>query len=142
MSEAKAGDKVKVHYHGTLTDGSVFDSSKERDPLEFTVGSKQVIPGFEEAVIGLKIGEKNTTSIPCDKAYGPRQDQLILKVKKDQFPPDIKPEIGQQLQLPQQNGQNAIVMITDIGEEEVTLDGNHPLAGQDLTFEIELVEIV
>lgn len=142
MSEAKAGDKVKVHYHGTLSDGSIFDSSKDREPLEFTLGEKQVIPGFEETVIGMTIGEKRSTAIPSDKAYGPRQDGLILKVPKDQFPPEINPEIGQQLQIPQQNGQVAVVIVTDVQKEEVTLDGNHPLAGQDLTFEIELIEIV
>lgn len=141
MSEAKKGDKVKVHYTGRLNDGSEFDSSKDRDPLEFEIGSQQVIPGFENAVLGLKTGESVTVNIPSDDAYGPRVDEMVLKIEKEKLPPDFNPELGQQFQLPQQNGQNVVVTVTDITDTQIELDANHPLAGKDLTFDIQLVEI-
>lgn len=141
MSEAKKGDKVKVHYTGRLNDGSEFDSSKDREPLEFEIGSQQVIPGFENAVLGLKTGESVTVNIPSDDAYGPRVDEMVLKIEKEKLPPDFNPELGQQFQLPQQNGQNVVVTVTDISDTQIELDANHPLAGKDLTFDIQLVEI-
>ncbi|HET53640.1 MAG TPA: peptidylprolyl isomerase [Ignavibacteria bacterium] len=141
MSEAKKGDKVKVHYTGRLNDGSEFDSSKDREPLEFEIGSQQVIPGFENAVLGLKTGESVTVNIPSDDAYGPRVDEMVLKIEKEKLPPDFNPELGQQFQLPQQNGQNVVVTVTDISDTQIELDANHPLAGKDLTFDIKLVDI-
>jgi len=141
MSEAKKGDKVKVHYTGRLNDGAEFDSSKDREPLEFEIGSQQVIPGFENAVLGLKTGESVTVNIPSDDAYGPRLDEMVLKIEKEKLPPDFNPELGQQFQLPQQNGQNVVVTVTDITDKQIELDANHPLAGKDLTFDIQLVEI-
>ena len=142
MSEAKKGDKVQVHYTGKLKDGTQFDSSKGREPLEFEVGSQQVIKGFEEAVVGLEEGQSKTVEIPATDAYGPKVDEMVLRVEKEKLPEDFKPEMGQQLQLPQENGQNVIVTVTDITDEHIELDANHPLAGQDLTFDIELVKIV
>ncbi|MEQ8672472.1 MAG: peptidylprolyl isomerase [Aggregatilineales bacterium] len=142
MSQAKTGDTVRVHYTGTLDDGSVFDSSQGRDPLEFTLGEQRVIPGFESAVDGLAVGNSVTTRIPPDEAYGDRRDDLVLEVERDQFPPDVEPEIGMQLALQQPNGQPVPVTITGLSDEAITLDANHRLAGQALTFNIELVEIV
>jgi len=142
MSEAKKGDKVKVHYTGRLNDGSEFDSSKGREPLEFEIGTQQVIPGFENAVIGLKTGDSVTVEIPHAEAYGPKVDEMVLKIEKEKLPQDFKPEVGQQYQLPQDNGQNVVVTVTEITDDTIELDANHPLAGKDLTFDIELVEIV
>lgn len=138
---AKKGDQVKVHYTGTLKDGTVFDSSREREPLEFTLGEGKLIPGFENAVEGMNPGETRTQNIPSDEAYGPRLDELVLQVPKEQIPQDINPEVGQQLQIRQDDGRTAVVKVTDIGDDTVTLDANHPLAGKDLTFEIELLEV-
>ncbi|MDZ7766845.1 MAG: FKBP-type peptidyl-prolyl cis-trans isomerase [Melioribacteraceae bacterium] len=142
MSEVKKGDKVQVHYTGKLGDGSEFDSSKGREPLEFEVGSQQVIKGFEEAVVGLKEGDTKTVDITSNEAYGPRMDEMVLKVEKSKLPEDFTPQMGQQLQLPQENGQNVIVTVTEITDDHIELDANHPLAGKDLTFDIELVKIV
>lgn len=142
MSQAKTGDTVRVHYTGTLDDGSVFDSSDGRDPLEFTLGEQRVIPGFESAVDGLNVGDSVTTRIPPDEAYGDRRDDLVLEVERAQFPPDVEPEIGMQLALQQPNGQPVPVTITAISDDSITLDANHRLAGQALTFNIQLVEIV
>jgi peptidylprolyl isomerase len=137
MIAAKDGDTVKVHYTGTLADGTVFDSSRERDPLEFTLGQGQLIPGFEKTVLGMTAGESRTVTIPADEAYGPYRDEMVLAVPRSQFPPNVTPELGMQLQVGQDE-QAMTVMITNISDEEVTLDANHPLAGQDLTFTIEL----
>ncbi len=141
MAQAKTNDTVKVHYTGRLNDGTVFDSSVEREPLQFTLGEGQVIPGFENAVLGMTAGESKTITIAADQAYGPRRDDLVLAVGRDQFPPDITPEVGQQLQVRQTNGDVALVTVTEVGEAAVKLDANHPLAGHDLTFDIQLVEI-
>jgi peptidylprolyl isomerase len=142
MSQAKLNDKVKVHYTGKLEDGFVFDTSANKNPLEFVIGEKKVIPGFEDAIIGMAQGEKKTIKIEAEKAYGPYRKELEIVVKKDQLPPEVKPEIGQQLQIKQKDNQNVIVMITKINGDDITIDANHPLAGKDLTFEVELVEIV
>lgn len=141
MAQAKNGDTVRVHYTGRLDDGSVFDSSNGREPLEFVLGAQQVIPGFEDAVDGLNPGEERTVTIPSDRAYGPHRDEMILTVGRDQFPEGVEPAVGQQLQM-SQGGQVAIVTVTGVTDAEVTLDANHPLAGKDLTFDVQLVEIV
>jgi len=138
---AKTGDTVKVHYTGKLDDGTVFDSSNGREPLQFTIGEGQVIPGFEQAVTGMKPGESQTVKIPVEEAYGPYQQELVLVVGQDQFPADLEPEVGQQLQITQADGKVTVVTVTGISESGVILDANHPLAGKDLTFEIELMEI-
>lgn len=142
MAQAKSGDKVKVHYTGTLNNGQVFDSSKERDPLEFTLGTGMVIAGFDAAVTGLEPGETVTKTIPVNEAYGPYQEEMVADIEKQNIPADFELEIGQRLQMQTPSGEAMAVTITDMKEGVVTLDGNHPLAGQDLTFELELVEIV
>lgn len=141
MSKVKDGDTVKVHYTGTLENGEVFDTSENREPLEFTLGQGQLIPGFEKAVTGLAVGESTTVDIPSAEAYGEAREDLIISVPKNQLPEDVEPQIGMQLQVNQPNGQPVPVRITAIGDEDLTLDANHPLAGQDLTFKIELVEV-
>ena len=141
MAQAKAGDTVHVHYTGRLNDGTVFDSSDGRDPLKFTLGSGQVIPGFDNAVANMSIGEKKTVEIPVDQAYGPTQDDLVMPVPRNQFPPDIIPEVGQQLQVGSPTGELLVVTVTDVKEDIVTLDANPPLAGEDLIFDLELVAI-
>ena len=141
MAAAKSGDTVKVHYKGTLEDGTVFDSSLEREPLQFQLGAGQILPGFEKAVEGLAPGEKTTTSIPAAEAYGERNDQAIIKVERTQLPEGLNPEVGQQLQMRNPNGQAMPVRVTELTESDVTIDANHPLAGKDLNFEIELVAV-
>jgi peptidylprolyl isomerase len=141
MSEAKNGDTVKVHYTGTLEDGTVFDSSKERDPLQFTLGKGQLIKGFEEAVIGMSIGETKSVKIPSDEAYGYHREDLLLKFNKSDFPPDIEPKGGLVINLVSPDGRNLLATITEISGDSITLDANHPLSGKDLTFNIDLVEI-
>jgi len=138
---AQNGDTVKVHYTGTLDDGSVFDSSLGREPLEFTLGEGSVIPGFESAVDGMQIGESKTVTIPCNQAYGQRDDSQIIQVPKSQLPENLKPAVGQQLQMQTMEGQVLVVTVIRIDADSITVDANHPLAGQDLTFKIELVEI-
>lgn len=142
MAQAKEGDTVRVHYTGKLGDGTVFDTSDESEPLEFTIGKGQIIPGFEQAVVGMKPGETKTTTIPPEEAYGSRREDMTLTVDRGQFPEEIKPEPGQQLQIQQPDGRAAIVVVSDVSESTVTLDANHPLAGQPLTFDIELVDII
>jgi peptidylprolyl isomerase len=141
MGQAKSGDTVKIHYTGTLDDGTEFDSSAGRDPLEFALGGGQVIPGFDSAVDGMAVGHSKTVTIPPGEAYGERHDQLVQEVPKTALPEDMKPEVGMQLQSQSPEGQIMNLMVTEIAEESITVDGNHPLAGQALTFAIELVEI-
>ncbi len=141
MTNLKDGDTAKVHYTGKLEDGRVFDTSKEREPLEFTVGEGSIIPGFEEGVVGMEIGETRSLEVPPEAAYGPRREELVFNIPSDHFPEHITPEIGMQLQIKQQDGTPFAAVITDMEEEEVTLDANHPLAGQTLYFEVELLEI-
>ena len=141
MAQAKPGDIVKIHYTGRLEDGTVFDSSADREPLEFTLDGGQVIPGFEQAVLGMTPGESKTEKIPMDQAYGPHRPEMVLEVSRQQMPPELQPEVGQQLQVQQPDGQTIPVFVTEVTESTVTLDANHPLAGEDLTFDIELVEI-
>jgi len=142
MNQAKTGDTVRVHYTGKLEDGMIFDSSKDRPPLEFTIGGGEVIPGFESGIIGMEVGQVKTISIAPEEAYGPRREDLVLYVKKTDFPEDITPTVGQQLQIRQPNGRIIDLMVTEVGDESVTLDANHPLAGKTLIFDVELVEIV
>lgn len=142
MSKAQEGDTVKVHYTGKLDDGSVFDTSENREPLEFTLGQGQLIPGFEKAVVGMEEGNKTTVTIPSDEAYGDRQSELEVQVSLEELPSEIEPKVGMQLQLKQnESGQAIPVQVTEVTDETVTLDANHPLAGKDLTFDIELVNI-
>ena len=141
MAQAKNGDTVRVHYTGTLADGTQFDSSAGRDPLEFTLGQGNVIAGFEEAVLGLTKGDKTSVTIPVEAAYGPKQDDLIMNVEKSQLPPDLNPVVGDRLEM-KGEGQQLVVTVTEVTADSVTLDANHPLAGKALNFEIELVDIV
>jgi len=142
MANSKTGDTVKIHYTGTLSDGEVFDSSKDRDPLQFTIGSGQVIPGFDEGVQDMAIGDKKSITLEAQAAYGPINPELVQKVAKDQFNEDLKLELGNRIQLNNGQGQTMVVTVADMDENTVTLDGNHPLAGKELTFELELIEIV
>lgn len=142
MAEARHGDTVRVHYTGRLADGTVFDTSLGQEPLEFTLGAGQVILGFEEAVVGMNPGESKTVEVSAEQAYGPHREELVLEVDRRQVPPDLDLEVGQQLVLRQAPGQLIRVMVTNLSESSVTLDANHPLAGKDLTFEIQLMEIV
>ena len=142
MSEAKAGDKVRIHYTGTLEDGSVFDSSEGRDPLEFTLGVGQVVPGFDKAVTGMAVGEEKTETIPAAEAYGARNPDAVQAFPRDKVPESVPLEIGTQLQLSGPAGQPIMVVVSEVTETEVILDANHALAGNDLTFQIKLVEIV
>ena len=139
---AKNGDIIKLHYTGRLTDGTVFDTSLGSDPLEFTLGQGQMIPGFEQAVIGMKVGESKTVTIPTEEAYGQRRDDLTLEIEKSRVPETIDPDIGMQLDLTQSDGSVLTVTIIEVSETTIKIDANHPLAGQDLIFDIELVEIV
>ena len=141
MAKAQSGDKVSVHYTGKLADGSTFDSSRGAEPLSFELGSGQLIPGFEQGVIGMEEGETKTIKIDAADAYGPRNQEQVVEVERSVFPENIDPEVGQRLQVQQAEGQPVAVTVKDVQEDKVTLDANHPLAGEDLTFEIELVSV-
>ena len=138
MSQVKNGDTVKVHYTGTLADGTVFDSSLEREPLEFTLGAGQLIPGFEKTVLGMSAGESRTVTIPAEEAYGPYREEMVLEVPRTQLPADMQPQVGMQLQVGEEQGEGMVVQITQVSDTNITLDANHPLAGKDLTFNIQL----
>ena len=142
MARAKRGDRVKIHYTGKLEDGSVFDSSSERGPLEFVIGEGRIIPGLEQAVIGMNPGESKNIKIPEENAYGPYNEKIVMEVEKAFFPHNLKPEVGQQLQVPQENDNPIIVIVTKVSDTKVTLDGNHPLSGKNLTFDLQLIEII
>lgn len=141
MSEVKKGDKIKVHYTGKLNSGEVFDSSVGSAPLEFEVGSGMMIAGFDTAVHGMKLGDKKVAEIPAAEAYGEKNDEMIVEINRSQLPADLTPEVGQQLGMQQPNGQSVPVIVTEVKEDSITIDANHALAGKDLIFEIELVEI-
>ncbi len=141
MVQAKIGDTVKVHYTGKLADGTIFDDSLNREPLEFTLGNNNLIAGFENAVIGMNAGDWKTVAIASGQAYGPHIKELVVEVTRKQLPADIIPVIGAQLQVTQEENQNIVVSISKITETHITLDANHPLAGKDLIFEIKLLEI-
>ena len=132
MQQVKKGDTIKVHYHGKLVDGTTFDSSEGREPLEFEVGSGMVIPGFDEGVTGMAVGDKKTVQIPADEAYGPKQENMIMEFPREKFPADMIPEIGMQLNMNNGQGQSFPVVIVEVQETVVILDANHPLARQDL----------
>lgn len=139
--KAEQGDTVAVHYTGTLDSGETFDSSRGREPLEFTVGGGQVIPGFDRAVEGLGVGETREVRLDPDEAYGQAREDLVVAVPRSQFPPEGEPEVNQQVQVQIAPGQNRVARITQVEDSEITLDLNHPLAGQALTFDVELLEI-
>ena len=141
MAQAKIGDTVTVHYTGRLDDGTVFDSSTNRDPLQFTIGRGDLIPGFEKAVVGMSPGESKTEIIPVEQAYGPYREEMVVEVERQQMPEDLEPAVGQQLQVREETGGVIPVVITDVNDGTVTLDANHPLAGEELTFDIQLVAI-
>ena len=142
MSKAKDGDTVKVHYTGKLDNGEVFDTSKEREPFEFKIGGQAVIPGFEKGVVGMGVGDSKTIEISPEDAYGEKKEELVVEVQKSELPEDITPSVGQRLQIKQQDGNPIVVTITDMNEDNITLDANHPLAGYTLFFDVELVEII
>lgn len=141
MQKIKSGDTVKVHYHGKLTNGETFDTSEGRDPLEFTAGTGQVIKGFDDALIDMTVGEKKTVHIPVDEAYGARREDMIVEYPRNEFPDEMTPEVGMQLNMSDNQGNNFPVVITEVQDELVILDANHPLAGQDLIFDLEVIAI-
>jgi len=140
-THVETGDTVKVHYTGTLEDGTVFDTSLDREPMEFTLGQGQLIPGFEQAVMGMQVGESKTVTIPAEQAYGSYNDELIFVVGREQLPENLEPAVGQRLYVGRPDGQTVIVTVIELSETSITVDANHPLAGKDLTFEIELIQI-
>ena len=142
MSAAKTGDTVRVEYVGKLTDGTVFDSSEGREPLELTLGEGRVIPGFENALTGMEEGETKTVTVEASDAYGEADPKLHIPVPKERFPDDIDPEVGQNLQVTTNDGNSMPVTVMEITDDVITLDANHPLAGEDLVFEITLKELV
>ena len=144
MAQAKAGDTVRVHYEGQLSDGTIFDSSLEREPIEFILGQDTVIPGFEQAVIGMEVGESKDVSIPPEDGFGEYSEDLVVNIEKSILPPDINPELGMQLEVSAEEEEETprVFAIADIAEDSVTLDGNHPLAGKEIAFKIELLEIL
>ncbi len=141
MSQAKSGDTVKIHYTGKLDDGTEFDSSAGRDPLEFQVGSGQVIPGFDKAVEGMNVGDKQSVRIEPADAYGERHEQLVQTVPKSALPDEINPAVGMALQSQSPEGQIMNLTVTEVADDSITVDANHPLAGQALNFDIELVSV-
>jgi peptidylprolyl isomerase len=139
MQQAKRGDKVRVHYRGTLDDGSEFDSSAGGDPISFTLGAGEVIPGFENAIEGMSAGDRKTEHIPAENAYGTRREELMFKVDREQMPEGDDVEVGDMLRVGFPDGSSAAVQVAAMDGDSVTLDANHPLAGKNLTFELELV---
>jgi peptidylprolyl isomerase len=142
MAKAKNGDTVKVHYTGKLEDGTVFDSSESRKPLEFTIGQGAVIPGFEQAVVGMSPGESKTEKVSADRAFGPYREDLVVDIDRERIPGEVDPKAGQRLQVQKNDGGITEVLVTGVTESKVTLDANHPLARNDLVFDIQLVEIL
>ncbi|PWE31328.1 peptidylprolyl isomerase [Maritimibacter sp. 55A14] len=142
MTQAQTGDKVRIHYTGTLDDGSTFDSSEGRDPLEFTVGSGEIIPGLDNEIAGMEVGEKKSVKVDATEAYGPHDPNRTQAVPRETVPDHIPLDIGTQLQMQTPDGQAVAVSVAEVTENEVVLDANHPLAGKDLNFAVELVEIV
>jgi peptidylprolyl isomerase len=142
MAQAAIGDTVHIHYNGKLRDGTVFDTSEGRDPLEFTIGEKTIIPKLEDSIVGMETGDTATVEIAADDAYGPHRPEAVQTVERTMIPEHIDLTIGTQLQATAQNGQTIVLTVKEANDDTVTLDGNHPLAGEDLIFEIEVVEIV
>ncbi|MEI6184272.1 MAG: peptidylprolyl isomerase [Bacteroidota bacterium] len=141
MQKVKKGDTIKIHYHGKLSDGTTFDSSEGRQPLEFEVGSGMVIPGFDLGVMDMEVGDKKSIFIPFAEAYGPKNEEMVIEFPKNQFPPEMAPEVGMHLEMSNAEGHRIPVVIVEVKEETVVLDANHALAGKDLHFDLELVEI-
>ncbi len=141
MTEIKVNSKVSVHYTGRLADGQVFDSSEGREPLTFTVGAGQLIKGFEDGVMGMKVNESKTLNISSEEAYGPRREELIQEIEKNMLPKDLDPQVGQKLASQGTDGRQMVVSVTAVGDSTITIDGNHELAGKDLIFDIEVVSI-
>ena len=142
MARAKLGDTVKVHYAVKLEDGTIVGSTTNQEPLQFTIGDGQIIPGFDQAVVGMNPGESRTVQIPADQAFGPHLEEMVVRVERKNFPADWKPRVGEQVQFKQEDGEILSLMVTDTSEANVTLDGNHPLAGKDLTFDIQFLGII
>ena len=141
MTTAQNGNTVKIHYTGTLADGSQFDSSEGRAPLTFKLGAGQIIPGLERQIAGMAVGDSKTVTVPADEAYGPRNPEQIQEVPRSVLPPEVIPEVGMQLQAQAPNGMPVMLVVSAVTDETITVDGNHPLAGQDLTFAVEVVGI-
>jgi peptidylprolyl isomerase len=137
----KDGDTVRVHYTGTLNDGTVFDSSLEREPLEFTIGAGSMIAGFEKAVYGMELGQSKKVTIPAAEAYGPHDPAGVIDIDRKQVPPNMAPQVGDRLKMRGGDGGTMVVRVTNVTETAITVDANHEMAGKDLTFEIKLVEI-
>lgn len=142
MTNAKDGDTVRVHYTGSFPDGTVFDTSEGKDPLEFTIGAGDVIPGFDSAVVGMTEGDNKEIHVPMADAYGPHHEELVLIIERDQLPMESDPVEGMMLQAHLRDGQTVMVQVTDVTDDSITLDANHPLAGRDLMFQITLMEII
>lgn len=142
MTQAKEGDTVKVHYTVKLGDGTVIGSTIDHQPLQFTIGDGQILPGFEQAVIGMNPGESKTIEVPADQAFGPHLDEMVVVIDRTQLPSDFNPKIGDQVQFRQMDGQILTVLVTDVSALNITIDANHPLAGKDLTFDIQFIEAV
>ncbi len=142
MAEAKKGDNVKINFTGKLKDGSVFANTVDSKPLEFKLGEGKIIPGIEEAVEGMEVGESKSVQVPADRGYGQRRDELVVDVGRDKFPKDVEPQLGQKYEVPQQQGGPMMVRVVEVSDQSVKLDGNHPLAGRELTFDLELLDIV
>jgi FKBP-type peptidyl-prolyl cis-trans isomerase 2 len=142
MGQAKEGDTVKVHYTVKLGDGTVIGSTTDHEPLQFTIGEGQILPGFEQALVGMNPGESKTIDVPADQAFGPHLDEMVVVVDRSKLPEDFNPKVGEQVQFRQGDGQIATVLVTDVSELSITIDANHPLAGQDLTFDIQFIEAV
>jgi len=142
MVQVQEGDAVKVHYTGKLGDGTVFETTVNRDPLRFRIGDGEILSLFEQAMIGMEVGESKIVNLPANKAYGPHHEELVLTVGREVFSDDVQPEVGKQFQIRQQDSPSIIAMVTEVTESSATLDANHPLAGKDLIFDIQLLEIV
>ncbi len=142
MASAALGNVVKIHYTGKLADGTVFDSSLDREPLQFTVGEAQVLEGFERCVVGMNPGDTRSIQLPAREAYGLHRDDLVMEADREQFPEDLELEVGIQIQMEEDDGRITVVTVIRLDEKTITLDANHPLAGMDLTFEITLVKVV
>jgi len=142
MSEGiKSGDRIGIHYTGRLEDGSEFDSSRKREPLEFEMGAGQIIPGLEQGLFGMALGEKKTVTVPAEKGYGPYNDKLVLEIPRDKLPGELEPKPGLRLQMVDKNDRSLPVVITEVSEESIMVDANHPLAGKELTFDVEIMTI-
>jgi peptidylprolyl isomerase len=142
MSQAKSGDTVRVHYSGRLQDGQEFDSSEGREPLEFTIGTGQIVPGVEEAVVGMNLGDERTVTVAADDAYGQRREDMVQQIERSMLPEGMEPQIGMRLAAEGPGGSSLMLTVVDLDETSITVDANHPLAGHDLTFDLKLVEIV